>query len=98
MLQCHSGGDNVVSKRGGYRISDPLTFPSLISLGGFCGRKAQCVLPGGWPQLGSQVTKAVVCFPIFKRPDITEGRKGETQLIKSRVKVEATRHPWLEEN
>ena len=44
LMQNHSGGDSVTSI---YIIPDPPTSPSLISLNGFCGRKAQSFLSAG---------------------------------------------------
>ena len=41
LLQSNSGGDSVASKVLDTKIPDPQTSPSLISLNGFCGRKAQ---------------------------------------------------------
>ena len=43
LMQNHSGGDSVTSI---YIIPDPPTSPSLISLNGFCGRKAQSFQAG----------------------------------------------------
>ena len=51
LMQNHSGGDNGVR----CIIPDPSTSPSLISLNGFCGRKAQSFLsfPAVWLSLYS---------------------------------------------
>ena len=47
LTQNHSGGNSVARVGVRYKIPDPPTSPSLISLNGFCGRKAPCFLLWG---------------------------------------------------